>query len=445
MDQKTFLENFGVIADAPNGVQQLREIIMSLAVEGHLVDEHGGGSSTGSWTTTTLSEVTRIRTGKLDANASSDNGAYPFFTCAKNPLKIDSYSYDTECVLLAGNGNFDVNYYAGKFDAYQRTYIIEALDRGQLFVPYLHVYMQRHSKVLLKQAIGGVIRYIKIGFLTRAPIILPPLAEQKSIVAKVDELMALCDELEAEKAKQEALRSAARDSAIDAISTATTPEELSTAWSRISNNWEMMSDSSPDMDPLRKLIYQLAFEGFSGLHADNSNNLAHNWRKLSVGEILSLEYGKPLDKTLRQESGKIPVYGANGIKCYTNEEYVSGPGIVVGRKGSAGEVNLTSGAYWPLDVSYYVVHDPNETDLLFLFHLLKHLNLTSLAHGIKPGINRNEVYRLPISLPTVPEQQVIVSKIEVLLGLCHQLAQSLEVRTDVEAAFANSSSQLTVV
>ena len=71
-----------------------------------------------------LGTLTRIRTGKLDANASSTDGAYPFFTCSREVLRIATYSYDCECVLVAGNGDLNVKYYAGKFDAYQRTYIV---------------------------------------------------------------------------------------------------------------------------------------------------------------------------------------------------------------------------------------------------------------------------------------------------------------------------------
>ena len=68
-----------------------------------------------------LGSLTRIRTGKLDANAADDNGKYPFFTCSKEPLSINTCSYDCECVLVAGNGDLNVKYYDGKFDAYQRT------------------------------------------------------------------------------------------------------------------------------------------------------------------------------------------------------------------------------------------------------------------------------------------------------------------------------------
>ena len=87
-----------------------------------------------------LGDLTHIRTGKLDANASSENGQYPFFTCSKEPLRIASYSYDCECVLVAGNGDLNVKYYDGKFDAYQRTYIIESADKRKLLVKYLYFF-----------------------------------------------------------------------------------------------------------------------------------------------------------------------------------------------------------------------------------------------------------------------------------------------------------------
>ena len=61
-----------------------------------------------SWDLISLGEITNIRTGKLDANASSANGEYPFFTCAREPLKISSFSYNCECVLVAGNGDLNV-------------------------------------------------------------------------------------------------------------------------------------------------------------------------------------------------------------------------------------------------------------------------------------------------------------------------------------------------
>ncbi len=132
-----------------------------------------------------LGDYVRIRTGKLDANAASENGQYPFFTCAVEPLRIDTYSYDCECVLVAGNGDLNVKYYNGKFDAYQRTYIIESQDKSVLSVPYLFCFLDKYVETLRQQAIGGVIKYIKLGNLTEADIPIPSIAEQEKIVGNL--------------------------------------------------------------------------------------------------------------------------------------------------------------------------------------------------------------------------------------------------------------------
>ena len=129
-----------------------------------------------------VGEITKIKTGKLDANASSTDGKYPFFTCSKDPLRINSYSYDCECVLVAGNGDLNVKYYNGKFDAYQRTYIIEDNSNGLLYMPYLYHFLEGYIGELRKQSIGGVIKYIKLGNLTDVLVELPSIEEQKYIV-----------------------------------------------------------------------------------------------------------------------------------------------------------------------------------------------------------------------------------------------------------------------
>ena len=129
-----------------------------------------------------IGDVTKIRTGKLDPNASSEEGQYPFFTCSREPLRISTYSYDCECVLVAGNGDLNVKYYNGKFDAYQRTYIIEDNSGGKLYMPYLYYFMEGYIEELRKQAIGGMIKYIKLGNLTNALIELPSIHKQRAIV-----------------------------------------------------------------------------------------------------------------------------------------------------------------------------------------------------------------------------------------------------------------------
>lgn len=133
-----------------------------------------------------IGSLTRIYTGKLDANVASADGKYPFFTCSKKSLRIDSYSYDCECVLVAGNGDLNVKYYNGKFDAYQRTYIVESVDKGKLLVKYLYYFLNSYIETLRSQSIGGVIKYIKLGNLTHALMLLPDVKTQEKIIQTLE-------------------------------------------------------------------------------------------------------------------------------------------------------------------------------------------------------------------------------------------------------------------
>ena len=133
------------------------------------------------------------------------------------------------------------------------------------------------------------------------------------------------------------------------------------------------------------------------------------WKSLNLGEVVALEYGKPLAPEDRYPTGLYPAYGANGEKDRTDRFYRDQPSIIVGRKGSAGEITLTEEKYWPLDVTYFAEFERGRYDLKFLYYLLTTLDLPSLAKGVKPGINRNEVYAIPVMVPPLPEQLRIVA------------------------------------
>lgn len=107
-----------------------------------------------------LDEIATIKTGKEDANHSTLNGKYKFFTCAEQPLNCDDYIFEGRAILLAGNGSFAVNHYNGKFSAYQRTYVIapnDNIDYGLLYIS-----TKLHIKSLLKASTGSIIKFIGI-------------------------------------------------------------------------------------------------------------------------------------------------------------------------------------------------------------------------------------------------------------------------------------------
>ena len=135
-----------------------------------------------------LGDYTSIKTGKLDANASTENGLYPFFTCSSKTLRINDYAYDCECVLVAGNGDLNVKYYNGKFNAYQRTYIIESNEKQILDTKYMYYLINSKIEQLRKNSIGGVIKYIKLNNLTDLDFEIIDLCEQIEIVKKLDSL-----------------------------------------------------------------------------------------------------------------------------------------------------------------------------------------------------------------------------------------------------------------
>ena len=140
-----------------------------------------------------LGKLAEIQTGKLNANSAIENGEYPFFTCADEISYIDEYEYDKECILVAGNGNLNVKYYKGKFNAYQRTYIIESENTDRLNTMYLFYFMNTYMDKLRDLSIGGVIKYIKLGHLTGAEIPVPPMEIQVKIVEVLDEAQKLID------------------------------------------------------------------------------------------------------------------------------------------------------------------------------------------------------------------------------------------------------------
>ena len=151
-----------------------------------------------------------------------------------------------------------------------------------------------------------------------------------------------------------------------------------------------------------------------------------------------LEYGENLPAPKRSGTGEYFVYGSNGI-VGTHDAYLTKePAIIVGRKGSAGALNIASGPSWTTDVAYFVC-PPSDLDLRFTYYLLSALNLEELGKGIKPGLSRKEAYALPITLPPLTEQKRIVAKVDELMALCDRLETQQQERNIRHAALARAS------
>lgn len=156
-------------------------LLMDNAVKSRFIEMFGDAQvNPRNFTIMPWEKVFFTTTGKLDSNAMVEDGQYPFFTCAKEIFKIDTYAFDCEALLLAGNnaaGIYDVKYYKGKFNAYQRTYVLRLTNSRwsyQLFKKQLEdklLYLQTKSK-------GTNTRYLTMGILKELQFLVPPIILQ---------------------------------------------------------------------------------------------------------------------------------------------------------------------------------------------------------------------------------------------------------------------------
>ena len=244
-------------------------------------------------------------------------------------------------------------------------------DNNVLNGKFLFYFLQSPSfKRIFSDKVTGLIGGVSTSRLKSISIVYPSLSEQQQIVEKLDALFA-----DIEKEKQIAQKN-------------------------LQNAKEL-------------------FE--SGIQKLCLNSCGDNVVK--VGDILSLEYGKALERQQRSETGKYLVYGANGPIGRTDQYLCEGKTIIVGRKGSVGEIVVALENNWPVDVTYWVKFDSNLYDFDFLYYLLRGLKLQSMAKGVKPGLNRNDVYALKVHVPqSINEQRNIAQKLNKL----HEQSQELE-------------------
>jgi len=311
-----------------------------------------------SWKDMPVGDVLRLEYGKpLDDADRKPDGRYPVYGANGEKDRTDKFYHDKLSIVVGRKGSAgELNLTADKFWPLDVTYFV-TFDEKQHNLRFLYYLLATLDLPSLAKGIKpGINRNEVYSQVTKVP----PLLEQQRIVGLLD-------------------------AAFAGIATA-------------------KANAETNLQNARALFASHLQSVFS--------QRGKVWKEKSVGEILQLNYGKPLDESDRKPNGRFPVYGANGEKDRTDKFYHDKPSIIVGRKGSAGEINLSENKFWPLDVTYFVTFDEQEHDLYFLYYLLTLLDLPRLAKGIKPGINRNEVYSQTAKVPPLPEQKRIVANLD---------------------------------
>ena len=143
------------------------------------------------WVCRPLSDFFPVKTGKKDANIATENGLYPFFTCGKQNLFTDNYSFDGSAILVAGNGDFSVKWYEGKFEAYQRTYVL--MPNDPVLLGYLYCAVKRNLSNITSKSRGSVIKFITKGNIADCEIAVPPIPEMNEIIKHLNQILRVID------------------------------------------------------------------------------------------------------------------------------------------------------------------------------------------------------------------------------------------------------------
>jgi type I restriction enzyme S subunit len=271
----------------------------------------------------------------------------------------------------------------------------ETLDRN-----FLYYYLTgRNGQDSIASILGGSAqpKFNKTDFRSlQVPV--PPLAEQKAIASI---LGALDDKIELNRRMNATLEGMARV---------------------LFQSWFV------DFDPVRAKLDGRKPEGmdkataslFPDAFQDSSiGAVPKGWKVKALGEVIELAYGKPL-KAEDRKGGPVCVYGANGPVGWHDEKLVTGPGIVVGRKGNPGVVTWAHSDFYPIDTTFYVEPRGECHSLNFLYYALSLHNLANLsADSAVPGLNRNHAYMSKQIIPSQPVLIVFDSQITPVFSAIH--------------------------
>jgi type I restriction enzyme, S subunit len=525
MKLDTFFDDFGLLADAPNSVQKLREMILQLAVQGKLVPHDPKDEPASVLLEKIKAEKKRLIKEKKIAKPKQ-----------LPPIKPDEVLYKLpdgwEWTRLADMGlinprneisdETEVSFVPMKLVPTVIGDRVESEIRqwGDIKKGFTHFsegdvalakitpcFQNRKSAVMrrLKNGSGAgttelhifrsindliiseyVLLYLKTPnfiregvskmtgsagqkrvpktYFSETPFPLPPKNEQKRIVTKVDELMDLCDELEARKQQISNSCIQLNHASIHKLLSPYEPKKFSKHWQRICDNFDLLYSKPENVVKLRQAILQLAVQGtlvpqdpkdepasvlLKKIKAEKERlvkegklrktktlppiksdeipyELPKTWVWIRLGNLIRVSSGNALPKH-KMIDGNIPVYGGNGITGYHNQYNVSKKTIVIGRVGFyCGSIHLTPYKAWVTDNAFITYYPEHSIDLNFLIWLLRATNLQhNTSATAQPVISGGKIYPLLVPLPPNNEQKRIVAKVDLLMALCDELETSL--------------------
>jgi type I restriction enzyme, S subunit len=487
MTLETFFEKFDQFADAPNAVAKMRELVLELAVQGKLTSQPVEISfpqvrldSLGSWAQGCgfpIAEQGHEDKLILFSKVSDMNLPGNEREIIKTNHTIDEAAAKRLRIKVHPPGTVIFPKIGGAIATNKRRVLVRptAIDNNcsgiipnkSCSTPWLFLVLSAID--FAKYQSGTSVPAVNQGALGEIEVSLPPLAEQKRIVAKVDELMALCDRLEVQQKEREEKKTALARASLARFADAPTPANL---------NFLFHSSFNIHPSSLRQSILTLAVQGklvpqdpndesaetiliathslFERLVAakklsrpkplppiaddEAPFSLPRGWAWCRLGQIMRISSGDGLIAKDMNE-GTIPVYGGNGVNGYHDAHNVAKRTLVIGRVGFyCGSIHVTPEHAWVTDNAFITTFDEKHIDMDFLSWRLKATDLRERDNATaQPVISGGKVYPTLLALPPLAEQRRIVAKVDQLMALVDELEAHLAAS---RAAAANLLSAL---
>ena len=307
---------------------------------------------------------------------------------------------------------------------------------------------------------------------------LPPLAEQSRIVTRVEELMCLCDALEAKGQLEAAQHAQLVSTLLGQLTASSTPGELHDNWQRVAQHFDLLLDRPAAVDALEQTILQLAVRGLlvpqdstdepastllQKIRLEKDRLIAEGkikrdkplppiaedekpfelpvgWEWVRLNDLIRIGSGDGLTAAQMAPAGTIPVYGGNGVNGHHDRANVEEPTLVIGRVGYyCGSIHLTPSRAWVTDNAFITRYPKAFLDMKWLYWLLVGTNLKENDSATaQPVISGRKVYPIVVALPPLSEQSRIVARVESLRRLCADLRQRLAARQTTQAHLAEA-------
>lgn len=538
MDAQQFLAEFGHIANAPGGIGKLRELILQLAVQGKLVVYTASDVSSrvlldevralkaelvsckklprqkpypevlrreiavdapSHWEWARFGELWQLLSGRdLEPSKYNDSkNGIPYITGASNIVNgiivVNRWTPDPVVISITGDLLITCKGTIGKtvFNTLGEVHIARQIMAirdfsKKLDTGFLKIWLDGFVSQLVEKSKSMIPGFSRDDLeLAAYPVL--PIEEQSRIVAKVEELMALCDKLEAQQQARRKLQNALRQSILQAVASASSPHELQTTWTLLADNFGWLFHTPEDVKDLRNLIFQLGIQGLiveqcetdsekaiefirsvqtkkdrlvnSGVirrttsfptveEKEEPFTLPRGWVFCRLGEVSICRDGQriPLSKSEREpRRGEFPYYGASGIIDHIDDFIFEEDLLLVGEDG-ANLVNrstpiafIATGRYW-VNNHAHVLDTVNGVALRYLELYINAIDLKPYVTGTaQPKMNQEKMNLIVVAVPPPEEQALIVERIDKLMRFCDTLEKTLFNAVETVERFAIST------